>query len=56
LIRERLGPPLHLEPCCVVEVKTRAAPPVWLLEVLAAAGAEARIYSKFEEASRAVHG
>jgi hypothetical protein len=56
LTRERLGPPLHRDSRCVLEVKTRATPPDWLLEVLAAAGAEPRIYSKFEEASRAVHG
>ena len=39
-----------------VEVKTRGEPPSWLTGLLDAAGAEGRSYSKFEEASRAVHG
>ena len=55
LIRERLGPPLQHESRGVVEVKTRGDPPGWLTTLLTAAGAEARSYSKFEEASRAVH-
>jgi hypothetical protein len=56
LIRERLGPPRHVEFSGVVEVKTRGEPPSWLTTMLTAAGAEGRSYSKFEEASRAVHG
>ena len=56
LTRERLGPPWHLESGGVVEVKTRGEPPSWLTGLLDAAGAEGRSYSKFEEASRAVHG
>ena len=55
LIREGLGPPLHLESSGVLEVKTRGEPPSWLTSLLDAAGAEGRSYSKFEEASRAVH-
>ena len=56
LIRERMGVPLHRESRGVVEVKTRDDPPGWLTTLLSGAGAEARSYSKFEEASRAVHG
>jgi hypothetical protein len=55
LLRGRLGVPLHQESRGVVEVKTRGEPPSWLTTLLTEAGAEARSYSKFEEASRAVH-
>jgi hypothetical protein len=56
LVREALGAAVGREPCCVLEVKSRAEQPAWLAADLAAVSAEARAYSKFEAASKAVHG
>lgn len=56
LVREALGTPAGTEPRCVLEVKTRRQPPPWLADLLAKAHARPVAYSKFEEASRAVHG
>lgn len=56
LLRETLGEPRATEPRAVVEVKTRGEIPRWLPEVLDAAGAKQLAFSKFEAASRAVHG
>jgi hypothetical protein len=56
LVRETLGPPRGVEPSCVVEVKWRGEPPSGIDEMITAAGGRAARYSKFEVASRAVHG
>jgi hypothetical protein len=56
LIRERFGHSAYEESLCVLEVKSRGAPPPWLDALLSAHGASASSYSKFEMASRAVAG
>jgi hypothetical protein len=56
LVRETLGPPRGRRSEAVLEVKARAAQPAWLTELLADTGATRASFSKFEEASRAVHG
>jgi len=56
LLREHLGAPRAAEPRAVIEVKLRGAAPEWLSEILSRAGAAPADYSKFEQASRAVHG
>ncbi len=56
LVRETLGSPVAEEPRAVVEVKARGAFPSWLTEVLEEAKADPLGFSKFESASRAVHG
>jgi hypothetical protein len=56
LLRETLPPPAGEERRAVVEVKGHAGVPGWLQAVLEAAGAEPSHYSKFEAASRAIHG
>ena len=56
LVRETLGPPRAVESACVVELKSRGEPPSWIDALIAAAGGRAARYSKFEVASRAVHG
>jgi hypothetical protein len=56
LVRETLGTPVGRHAGAVLEVKTRQALPGWLAELLARSGAVRASYSKFEEASRAVHG
>jgi hypothetical protein len=40
----------------VLEVKARGALPAWLTELLASVDASQASFSKFEEASRAIHG
>jgi hypothetical protein len=56
LVRESLGAPLGREHRGVLEVKSRGAYPDWLTALLEEVGAHQRVFSKFEEASRAVHG
>jgi hypothetical protein len=56
LIRETLGAPKGRQASAVLEVKARGTLPAWLLALLAEVKAERTSYSKFEEASRAVHG
>jgi len=56
LVRETLGPPRGTEPACVVELKWRGELPSGIEELIARAGGRAARYSKFEAASRAVHG
>jgi hypothetical protein len=56
LVRETLGAPVGRHPGAVLEVKARGALPVWLSALLAEMGARQANFSKFEEASRAVHG
>jgi hypothetical protein len=56
LVRETLGPALGRIAGGVLEVKARGTLPAWLSEVLAQAGAVEHTFSKFEEASQAVHG
>ena len=56
LVRETLGRAGKREPFGVLEVKARSAIPAWLRALLAEAGAEQRLFSKFEAASEAVHG
>jgi hypothetical protein len=56
LVRETLGEPGAVERRCVLEIKMRGEPPPWLPTVLAGCGAVREPYSKFESASRAVHG
>ncbi len=55
LTRARLGPSKGKLERAIIELKCRNAPPPWLLDLLAAVGAEPTRLSKFEEASRAVH-
>jgi hypothetical protein len=55
LTRARLGRTKGKLEGAIIELKCRSAPPSWLLDLLAAAGAEPTRLSKFEEASRAVH-
>jgi VTC domain-containing protein len=56
LVRETLGVPAGVENRCVLEIKSRGPHPPWLASVLEEAGAVRAAYSKFETASRAVHG
>jgi hypothetical protein len=56
LVRETLGRACGKQAEAVVEVKARGEPPPWLTELLAEAHARRTAFSKFEEASRAVHG
>ena len=56
LVRETLGDAVGRDPRCVLEVKSLAAPPAWLQHALASVGARQVTYSKFNEASRSVHG
>jgi hypothetical protein len=56
LVRESLGQPLGRQSQAVLEVKARGQPPEWLEALLAQVGARPVAFSKFEEASRAIHG
>jgi hypothetical protein len=56
LIRETLGRPCGRQPNGVLEVKARGELPGWLQEVLTSVGAQREKFSKFEQASEAVHG
>jgi hypothetical protein len=56
LVRESLGVPRARHAGAVVEVKARGELPAWLAELLAQSQARRAAFSKFEEASRAVHG
>jgi hypothetical protein len=56
LVRETLGTPVGRYPGAVLEVKARGAQPAWLDALLTDVGARRADFSKFEEASRAVHG
>jgi hypothetical protein len=56
LVRDTLGTPRGRHPDAVLEVKSRGALPEWLEGLLAGAEARLTAFSKFEEASRAVHG
>ncbi len=56
LVRETLGRPRHAAPGGILEVKTRGALPNWLADLLGQVGAASQPFSKFEQASRAVHG
>jgi hypothetical protein len=55
-VRESLGPARGRQTSGVLAVKASAATPAWLGELLARFKAERCRYSKFEEASLAVHG
>lgn len=56
LLRDTLGKPRGRQPRGVLEIKVRGALPPWLDELLGETGAERAAFSKFEEASQAVHG
>jgi hypothetical protein len=56
LLGETLGVARATEPRLVLEVKSRVAEPAWLAQLLGELGAAAQPFSKFEAASRAVHG
>lgn len=56
LVRESLGAAMGRETRGVLEVKSRGPYPDWLTALLEQVGAHRRVFSKFEEASRAVHG
>jgi hypothetical protein len=56
LVRETLGAPVGRVEGGVLEVKSRGEHPRWLTELLAAVGARRERFSKFEQASLAVHG
>jgi hypothetical protein len=56
LVRETLGATKGRQPAAVLEVKTRGELPPWMTEVMTAVGAQRSGFSKFEEASQAVHG
>jgi hypothetical protein len=56
LVREALGSPVARQPKAVLELKTLGALPAWLEDLLALVQAERARFSKFEEASHAVHG
>lgn len=56
LERSTLGVAVAVEPRRVLEIKSRAALPPWLTAVLDAHRLQPVAYSKFEAASRAVHG
>ncbi len=56
LVRETLGPIKGRIGPAILEVKARGTLPTWLDELLVTVGATPDRFSKFEEASRAVHG
>jgi hypothetical protein len=56
LVRETLGPPKGRVDCGILEVKARGEHPRWLTDLLREVGAERERWSKFEQASVAVHG
>lgn len=56
LVRPTLGPAVASEQRRVLEIKSRAALPAWLVDALAANHIRPAPYSKFEAASAAVHG
>lgn len=56
LVRETLGVPKGSQPGGVLEIKARDSLPPWLADVLADVAATEHGFSKFEEASQAVHG
>lgn len=56
LLRETLGDAKGSQQSYVLEVKSRGAHPQWLVEVLSDPGIRQQAFSKFEAASRAVHG
>jgi len=56
LLRSTLGTPRATEPRRVLEIKTHRNQPAWLVELLNAQQIEATPFSKFEAASRAIHG
>jgi VTC domain-containing protein len=56
LVRESLGPARGRQTSGVLEIKSREAWPPWLAELLERLQAQRCSYSKFEEASLAVHG
>jgi hypothetical protein len=56
LIRETLGTPRARQSSAVLEVKARGGLPDWLQALLGEVKAERSSFSKFEEASLAVHG
>lgn len=56
LIRETLGAPRGRQTEAVLEVKAHGLPPAWLRELVAEVGAQRTGFSKFEAASRAIHG
>ncbi len=56
LLRNTLGPAVASESRRVIEIKTRAAQPGWLVEALHAIRILETPFSKFDAASSAVHG
>jgi len=56
LVRETLGDPRGRQAKAILEVKARGDLPEWLTELMADVRAERMVFSKFEEASQAVHG
>jgi len=54
LVRGSFGRPVGVVPGCLVEVKQRAAQPVWLSRALEENGARPEAFSKFSAASTAV--
>lgn len=56
LVRPTLGPAVASEARRVLEIKSRAALPGWLVDALAANHIRPAAFSKFEAASAAVHG
>ena len=56
LVRDSLGTPKGRFERAIIEIKCRNAPPGWLVDLLGKVGAQPSRVSKFEEASRAVHG
>jgi hypothetical protein len=56
LVRETLGPARGRQDRAVLEIKARGAMPGWLEALLGDVRAERDKFSKFEAASRAVHG
>jgi hypothetical protein len=56
LLRSTLGAPRVAESRRVLEIKTHGDQPSWLVELLIAQGIRAVPFSKFEAASRAIHG
>jgi hypothetical protein len=56
LVRETLGAPRGRQDYGVLEVKSHGEPPRWLEDLLAEARVQQMKFSKFEQASQAVHG
>jgi hypothetical protein len=56
LVRESLGSPVATETRRVLEIKSHADQPTWLVSALEALNIRALPFSKFEAASSAVHG